>query len=553
MDQLPIGRARTVLVFRSGEDEVAVISSVIARVFGNGKDRISFTGPVEFEESASKHITRDVLPFIDRIFSALGVPSRNFEISVVNLGTASVADLGMTISGFSADVPVLLAMMSAGLEMPVPENIVSTGHISSADGDIGLVESIPIKLDAAIGNEKIHIFIYPSIDEDGSLKKLWPSKKQDIEDAVTRAKREVKTVAVRDVGELLKAVFPDEVVILASLRQGFFKTQDLSMAIPDRIGIAVRFLAEKNEERFWTVLERHLFSGENDRAQELLLAMVQFHIQQQAYPTGIGRKLRGLLQSVPPATRRLKITFPLIPVGEGIRVSQFAEESDHEDVMEFFNAVNGQKLGQDSTTKIDEVSVSLTGSDALERVLSEIDELALAKKIGLPIDEARASFIMDSVIVKSDEEFDDVISAFTLHLLRHYRLESVSLNKESAATEAYELLEEAFSRKGGSHAAQVEGKTGTHGGMRFVLDVMTEQFKMKEQEKYINMVFKRAIDLRDRNEKVAFMTAFFGRIRNQLPPDIRDREPEEFVKNYEQIIRLYVNSLAKVKELLRAF
>jgi len=256
MEQFPIGRAKTVLIVGSGDDEVAVISSVVARVHDDDKERISFNGPVEFDESVSGHITEVVLPVADRIFSLLEVPLRNFQISVVNLSIASQSDIGLKISGFSADVPVLLAMLSAGLEIPIPEDVVSTGHIASSDGDIGLVKSIPVKLEAALGHNNIHKFIYPSIDEDNSLKTISPMKGQEIEDAITRARRDIHIVAVKDVGELMEVVFTKESKILASLRQGFFNRPGLSMNNKDRIGTAARVLAQDNETHFWSAVEQ---------------------------------------------------------------------------------------------------------------------------------------------------------------------------------------------------------------------------------------------------------------------------------------------------------
>ena len=552
----PIGRARTVLVFGSGEDEVAVISSVIARAYKDDrKERMRFVGPVKFSKEAASHFKEDVLPIVDRIFSFLGMPTSKFEISVANLSATSEVDIGLKISGFSADVSVLLAMVSAGLDMPIPEDVVSTGHISSSDGDIGLVKSIPTKLDAALGEGTIHNFIYPSIDTDGSLKTLSPMRKQNIEDAITRAKREIKSIGVKNIEDLLKAVFSDKAVVLASLRKGFFKKQSTQRLSSDKIGATVRFLVENNEGRFWSALEHYFLAGDNGKAQEILSERVRFHIQEKAYPEGIGHKLKGLVQSLPPATRRLKIEFPIISIGECIRLSQFAGGQDHEDVTELFNSVNGKELGKEAQTTADgeyeTLSRELIGKDVVESVLSKIDSQVLLTNIGHSIDEARASFIMDSVTVESNEEFNDTIATFMLHMSRHYRGASATMDREASRSEAHDLLEKTFSAKGGSIAALAEGKNGTNGGMRFILDVMTEQFKKEEQEKYINMIFKEALDPMVWEEKLAFISAFLERIKHQLPPDIKMRSPEEYANHYELIVRMYAKSFDKVKELLR--
>ena len=46
---------------------------------------------------------------------------------MVNLGAASTANVGLSISGFSTDVPILLALLSAALRIPLPQDVVTSG------------------------------------------------------------------------------------------------------------------------------------------------------------------------------------------------------------------------------------------------------------------------------------------------------------------------------------------------------------------------------------------------------------------------------------------
>lgn len=109
-------------------------------------------GPVSFRESTAAHIEQALLPIVDRTLAALGLPTRGFHISVANLGMAATADIGISISGFSSDVPVLISLLSAALGMPVPGDMVTTGHVASPDGDIAAVRAIPAKLAAAVAD-----------------------------------------------------------------------------------------------------------------------------------------------------------------------------------------------------------------------------------------------------------------------------------------------------------------------------------------------------------------------------------------------------------------
>ena len=133
------GRANTVLVFNQGEDSIAVITSIVVRaVTKRDKNRLLFAGPAAFSRKTANHIAGVILPAADIIFKALNLPQKCFEISVVNLGVASLMDVGITISGYSVDVPIFTAMLSAELQMAIPENVISTGQaVSCSEKQIG--------------------------------------------------------------------------------------------------------------------------------------------------------------------------------------------------------------------------------------------------------------------------------------------------------------------------------------------------------------------------------------------------------------------------------
>lgn len=551
------GRANTVLVFGHGDGAKAVISTVVARIREKGRGkRVRFTGPATFERKTAEHIAGVVLPAADSVLRALNLPEKYFDISVVNLDAASIRDTGLNISGFSADVPILLAILSASLEMAIPEDVVSTGHIASPDGDIRMVKNMPAKLEAAIQAESIHRFVHPEIAQESPLDSLSPGERQSAADALGKAKRDIRTIAVRDMGELVRAVFSDEQVILASLRQGFYVDSGPPLGTEKAGRKAVDFLFHNNENRFWTVLERQLLEARNDDARDLLLALAHFQIHRKTYPKELGRSLLRLIQSLPPETRRLKIDFPLLPMPECIQLSQFAKESDHEDVGLLFRAGFAKetwllpkianRVGNSEGADVD------PGKGTLQSILSEISAEALATLVGRPIDSARTAYIKDSVTVSSYEEFNDTITSFYLHLIRHTRRLSGPVDLRAAAGEALELLEKTFSKKGGFKAALEEARTAINGGLRLVLDMMTEQFKREEQEKHINQVFKTALDPMDFENKVGLMRALIKRLEPHLDPEIISQPPERFAEHYEDIIRAYLQSMDRLNSIMRS-
>jgi len=342
-----IGRVRTVLVFAEGSNAKAVISSVIAHAYDNTDDeRVSFVGPVTFDESTISHVRDILIPIIDSILDSLRLTKKSFEISVVNPGAVSVSDLGVEITGFSADVPMLLAMLSAALNMAISNDVVSTGHVASSDGDIAAVKAIPAKISAASDDRTICCFIYPALDKDRSLTVLSPVEKENTEVAVIGAKGRLKMTAVNDIADLAQAVFTDEAIVPSSLREGFFAVDCSDQPGGNPISTAVRFLVENNESRFWIVLERYFHAGETERAKRLLLAYSQFHIRIKQYPKEFGRKLIQLLRSLPPGTRKNRIDFPVLPTLECVNLTQFATKSDAGDIGLLYDAQKARRSGQ---------------------------------------------------------------------------------------------------------------------------------------------------------------------------------------------------------------
>ena len=182
-----VGRAKTVLVFPNQAAPVATITAILARwTEAAHPEGAVFTGPVRFSEDTRRHIQATVLPLAHRISRLLGLAPGGFEISAVNLAAASQLDLGLEISGFSADLPLFLAVVSARLRVPVPQEVMSTGHIASADGDVRMVQNVPAKLDAARTDRSIRRIILPAPDADASLASLAATERAEVTAASVR-------------------------------------------------------------------------------------------------------------------------------------------------------------------------------------------------------------------------------------------------------------------------------------------------------------------------------------------------------------------------------
>lgn len=551
------GRAKTVLVFGNGDAATAALSSVIVQAHaGRRREHVHFSGPVTFDETTAEHVRGLVAPIADRVFELLSLPRRDLEIPMTNLGAASGGDLAARVSGFSADVPILLAILSARLGMPVPNDLVATGHLASAVGEIAFVKAIPAKLTAALADPSIQRFVHPDLDREISLRVLTPNEAQRATGAIASAKETIRTVSVGDIAELVQAVFADEAIVHAGLRERFFAAHMPESAAPDPLVRTARFLAEGNENRFWIVLERLLLAGESDAARRLLAARARYQIERETYAEGFGRRLLQLLQSLPPAVLRIKSVRPLLSMRSCIELSQFAAENDYDDVQALHLVAAGKPLNRSAPVIDPEASTQRppeSGNATLDVVLSEINALTLAERIGLPIDAARAWYQLGSSTVDSKDEFQDIVTAFGQHLLRRSGWATTPLDPAAAAAEGLDLLRKAFPAEEQYNAALAEAVHGAKGGLRVVLDAITDRFKKEQTAKHVNRVLVEALDPLDHEEKVAFMTAFLARLAPHLTADIQSEPPERYAGHWKEITRAYVESLDRVNELLRTF
>jgi hypothetical protein len=299
-----------------------------------------------------------------------------------------------------------------------------------------------------------------------------------------------------------------------------------------------------------------LLQARNDDAKDILLAFVQFHIDRRTYPKGFGRHLFRLIRSLPPRTRRHKVNFPLLPTSKCIELIQFTKEPDPEDVTFLFKCDSGEKhvhrLQTDDAPKHSEEAGANHEEETLEWILSEMNPVTLANKFSSGADTARGTYLMDSVTVDSYEEFIETVTSFYLHLARHVRKISEPVDLEAVQAKAIDLLEKTFAREGGSQAAFAEAKTPVRGGVRFVLDMVTDAFKREEQEKHVRSVLKTAMDPLDRKGKTRLMGALMKRLDIHLEPEISSEDYAYFAAHFELIIHAYVQSMEQMNSIFRS-
>jgi hypothetical protein len=420
-----------------------------------------------------------------------------------------------------------------------------------------MVSGLPVKLEAAVNNPSVNTFVCPDISSDRSIKDLTPNEKDRLAGALSQAKRSLSTIPVDDVGDLVRVAFTDERIVKASLSQGFFFDHQQIPHDETPIGRATKWLIDGLDQRFWTTLSSYFFQGHSKQASKLLSAFIDFHDDKKLYPTGVGKNLFQTIASIPPATRRLKIKFPLVSINRCIQLGQFAGKSENDDVLLLLKACSGDRSLRFSNSTGDKGFLgkqpSINDDKLLEAIHSEIGADNLSSLISSKIDTARSKYLMNSVVVGSYEDFNEIITSFYLHLLRHSRMVAEPVDMEWVGAEAFALLEKAFARKGGSQAALAESRHAVNGGIRYVLDVIADQFKREECEKYIGYVLKQALDPQDRPSKVKLIETLMERLKPHLPPEITAQPAEQFANHVEQIVRAYAQSMDELTSVFRLY
>ena len=190
---------------------------------------------------------------------------------------------------------------------------------------------------------------------------------------------------------------------------------------------------------------------------------------------------------------------------------------------------------------------------SIENLLSELDERTIAQRIGIPHDEARMRYHLNSNTVRSFDEFTEAIGHYYNYQFTTCVSNGGSLVASEAAGRAKEMIESEYHRSQGDIvAAYNDAHDGTNGGMRKVLDIITEGLKAESVERYIRDVFDRHVTPNSWEQKVEIIRRFIDRYGVHLSSSIRSDQPERYAHKYEELIRSYVTALKQTSAIFRS-
>jgi hypothetical protein len=189
---------------------------------------------------------------------------------------------------------------------------------------------------------------------------------------------------------------------------------------------------------------------------------------------------------------------------------------------------------------------------AIDSILSELDERHIAQQVAIPHDEARLSYVLSRNTVSDFREFERIIGDYYNHHFTRCVSRGGTLSSSDAVGRAKEILESEYRRRGGDIvSAYNDAHDGTNGGLRTILDILANHLKLETVERHIRGVFDRYVQPNSWPDKVDIMEQFLARAAQHLSPSIRLDEPERYARDYQDLIRAYVEALQTTSSILR--
>ena len=190
---------------------------------------------------------------------------------------------------------------------------------------------------------------------------------------------------------------------------------------------------------------------------------------------------------------------------------------------------------------------------SIEALFEELEETFIAKKVGLPNDDARNSYYLKKNTVDNFDEFNRIIGDYYNHHFTQCVSRGGGLSTSEASGRAKEMLEREYRRRAGDIVTAFnDAHDGTNGGLRVALDTIAESIKAESVERYIRDVFDRHVTPNSWDKKVEIVRQFIHQNISVFGSSINQDRPEEYAHNYEKLIRSYVNGMKETSTIFKS-
>ncbi len=324
--QQSIGRVKAALV----AEGQCIIVPVIAAVRKAQNNRLVYGSDSVFPESSREHIESDIIPLVDRIMNKLGRPKASFSISIETPGAITAMEQPWTIAGRSIDLAVFLALISAGLQLPVSQDIAYTGHISTSGGDISQVKSLSLKAQAALEDLAITGFCFPALDSDTSMKTLTPKAHETITGDIRACRGRIKLFDIEHIADAIQKTLAHDALVIAALQSRYFEYE--CDAKENGVSNIIHELTCDLKTKFWNTLENSIIEKDLAQVHHLLDRFARYYSNERRYPSRFGESLARLLMSLPGPILKSPGLMPMLTMKRYDALIEHTSEEDQNDI-----------------------------------------------------------------------------------------------------------------------------------------------------------------------------------------------------------------------------
>jgi hypothetical protein len=189
----------------------------------------------------------------------------------------------------------------------------------------------------------------------------------------------------------------------------------------------------------------------------------------------------------------------------------------------------------------------------IDSLLAALDEREIARRVTVEHDEARMRYRLSSNTVRDFAEFRARIADY----YNYHHTTCVSRGGRLSNTDAYgeakDLLEREYRRHGNGDIVSAfnDAHDGTNAGMRFVLDTIADNLKLRAVERYTAAMFDMHVAPNAWNDKVEIIRQFINCCGPLLSGSIVAHQPERYAHDFTELIKAYVEGLRRTSSIFR--
>lgn len=179
----------------------------------------------------------------------------------------------------------------------------------------------------------------------------------------------------------------------------------------------------------------------------------------------------------------------------------------------------------------------------LKQIMVHLNPRTIIEKTQIPHDNARASITLQSSIVGSYREFEDIIIAYVAHHTQS--VFGTAFPPELCLDKARRFLDLSIGWDNSVYIAM----SGDQGALPFCLNEINEQFKQESKSAYFNFILGQELDILNYREIVQLMSELKQKIGAYSPESFGYIEPEAMAANYKDVLYKYIDSVSRHRNL----